>query len=220
MITVEGLRLRWRRESPRRREGALAIVAMISAAAAVASCGGDSTPSASRAAKSSPAATATSAKGAFVSSTLPYQLALPAGWLVFGADEFSDAKRTQHLIVGHGFPKPGETVSDRVRAERAGETRHGGCTSDPKQDRPIKVGGERGTLWSYTCAPDDSHVIPASDAYYLSAQTIHRRPGHRRVGYRFTVVVPRSEKGQAKPLLDRFLAGLTFLTDSDATADG
>jgi hypothetical protein len=117
------------------------------------------------------------------------------------------------------LPKPGETVSDRVRDNRAGETEAPGCTSDPKQDRPIKVGGKRGILWSYTCAPDESGVIPARRAYYLSAQTIYQRPGHRRVGYRFTVVVPLANKRQARPSLDRFLAGLSFLKVSDATLD-
>src|SRR5262249_30315736 len=117
------------------------------------------------------------------------------------------------------FPEPGQTLSDRVRANRTDETKLPDCSSDPKQDRPLEVGGNPGTLWSYTCAPDASGVIPASKAYYLSAQTIYQRPGHRRVGYRFTVVVPLAHKRAALPLLDHFLAGLTFLKVSNATID-
>jgi hypothetical protein len=59
----------------------------------------------------------------------------------------------------------------------------------------------------------------ARDAFFLSAQTIHRRPRHRAVGYRFTVVVPLAKKRQARALLDRFLSGLSFPEDSRATDD-
>lgn len=81
------------------------------------------------------------------------------------------------------------------------------------------MGGELGVLWSYTCTPDPSELIQARDTYALSAQTIHRRAGHRRVGYRFTIVVPLKLKKQAPRLLNRWLAGLTFLDDSPATGD-
>jgi hypothetical protein len=204
---------------------AAAVLATISVV--VTGCGSDSSPSTSHAAGSTPAPTATTGDGAFVSRMLPYQLVLPAGWSVdplsqgegSDADEFSGGDGDRRLIVGHGFPEPGETVSDRVRENRADETEAPGCTSDPKQDRPIEVGGKPGILWSYTCAPDESGVIPARKTYYLSAQTIHQRPGHRRVGYRFTIVVPLAHKHQARPLLNRFLAGLRFLKVSDATLD-
>jgi hypothetical protein len=134
------------------------------------------------------------------------------------ADELVSARKTERLVVGHGYPKPGETVVDRVKVNRKEETASG-CTSDSKQDRPIEVGGEHGILWSYSCAPDDQQLIPAHDTYSLSAQTIYRRAGHRRVGYRFTVVVPLAKTGQAKPLLDHLLTGLTFLNKSAATDD-
>jgi hypothetical protein len=136
---------------------------------------------------------------------LPYQLALPAGWTVdpvsqgsgSDADELASARKTERLVVGHGYPKPGETVVDRVKANRTEETASG-CASNSKQDRPIEVGGEHGILWSYSCAPDDQQLIPARDTYSLSAQTIYRRAGHRRVGYRFTVVVPLAKKEASK----------------------
>ena len=101
---------------------------------------------------------------------------------------------------------------------RADETAEG-CTSNPQHDRPIEVGGEEGVLWSYTCAPVEPGFVAADDAFFLSAQTIHRRSGHRAVGYRFTVVVPLAKTRQSKPLLDRFLSGLSFLEDSNATDD-
>jgi hypothetical protein len=105
-----------------------------------------------------------------------------------------------------------------VTINRADETAKG-CTSNPQQDRPIEVGGEEGVLWSYTCAPVEPGFVAVDDAFFLSAQTIHRRSGHRAVGYRFTVVVPLAKKRQAKALLDRFLSGLTFPEDSKATGD-
>jgi len=143
---------------------------------------------------------------------------LPEGWSVdpisqgasSGGDEFVNADGSERLVVGHGYPEAGETLADRVRVNRSDEVGHG-CSSEPKQDRPIRVGGQRGTVWSYTCEADAS--------YHLSAQTIYRRAGHRRVGYRFTVQVPQDRKGQAKALVDRFLAGLTFLNASAATGD-
>jgi hypothetical protein len=202
----------------------MAVVTL--ALAAVAGCGGDASQP-TPAAKSTPAATATvRAPGTFVSTMLPYQLALPAGWWVDPAsqgsgsdgDELISARGTERLVVGHGYPKPGETVADRVKVNRTQETAPG-CASNSKQDRPIEVGGEHGILWSYSCAPDDKQLIPARDTYSLSAQTIYRRAGHRRVGYRFTVVVPMAKKTQAKPLLDRLLTGLTFLNKSAATGD-
>jgi len=204
---------------------AFAAVATLSLAA-IAGCGSDASQP-TPAAKPRPLATATvRAPGDFVSKTLPYELALPAGWTVdpvsqgsgSDADELVSAHTTERLVVGHGYPKPGETVVDRVKVNRKEETASG-CTSDSKQDRPIEVGGEHGILWSYSCAPDDQQLIPARDTYSLSAQTIYRRAGHRRVGYRFTVVVALANKRQAKPLLDRLLTGLTFLNKSAATGD-
>jgi hypothetical protein len=191
--------------------------------AAVAGCGSDSSPQSKRARTPTPTA---DAAATFVSKTLPYQLALPTGWKVDpvsqGAaseeDEFTNAGGTERLIVGHGYHIGNDTVANRVRTNRKAETATG-CVSRPKQDRPIEVGGQHGILWSYTCAPDDSHVIPANDAYHLSAQTIYRRAGHSRVGYRFTVVLPLAKKGEAKPLVERFLTGLTFQRDSAATGD-
>jgi hypothetical protein len=204
---------------------ALAVLAMVALATA-AGCGSHSSSPTSRGANSTPASTAASNTGAFVSSALPYRLVLPAGWSVYAIsqgggdpDEFRNSAGSQRLVVGYGFPAPGENLSDRVRANRTEETTAPGCTSDRKQDRPIEVAGKHGVLWSYTCAPDKSGAIPASKAYYLSAQTIYQRPGHRRVGYRFTVVMPLADKLQARPLLDHFLAGLTFLKVSDATID-
>jgi hypothetical protein len=194
--------------------------------ATAAGCGSGSSSPKSRAATSTPASTAAANTGAFVSSAMPYRLVLPAGWSVYAispgggqTDEFRNSAGSQRLVVGYGFPKPGENVSDRVRSNRADEISAPGCTSDRKQDRPIEVAGKHGILWTYTCAPDTSGVSPASMAYYLSAQTIYQRPGHRRVGYRFTVVVPLADKLQARPLLDHFLAGLTFLKVSDAIVD-
>jgi hypothetical protein len=179
-------------------------------------CGGDQPSQATRSATS----------GVFVSRTLPYQLRLPTGWKVDptsqGAgsegDEFVNVGATERLTVGHGYHIGADTLADRVRANRKDETATG-CVSNSKQDRPIEVGGERGVLWSYTCAPDDQRVIPAEDTYHLSAQTIYRRPGHSRVGYRFTVVVPLSKRGDARPLVERFLTGLTFLKASAAAGD-
>jgi hypothetical protein len=202
----------------------LAAVATLFGAAA-AGCGGDSPSQETRAATSTASPTS-NVHGTFVSRTLPYQLRLPTGWTVDpvsqGAssdeDEFVNAGGTERLMVGHGYHLGDDTLVDRVRANRKGETATG-CVSNPEQDRPIEVGGEHGVLWSYTCAPDDAHVIPADDTYHLSAQTIYRRPRHRRVGYRFTVVVPLSKKREARPLVERFLTGLTFLKASAATGD-
>lgn len=209
----------------RRRDRAFAVLAMVASVTA-ADCGGHSSSPTSRAATSTPTSTAAANPSAFVSSALPYRLVPPAGWSVYRVsqgggdpDEFRNSAGSQRLVVGYAFPEPGENVSDRVRSNRTDETAVPGCTSDRKQDRPIEVAGRHGILWNYTCAPDKSGLIRAPNAYYLSAQTIYQRPGHRRVGYRFTVVVPLPDKRQARPLLDHFLAGLAFLKVSDATVD-
>jgi len=213
--------LRWLHVRRRQYAVGLAVVSM----ATVAGCGSDSSPESNRAAKSTPAATATgSAPGTFVSDTLPYRLKLLHGWSVgpgsgSGGDELVNADLTEGLVVGHGYPTDDETVADRVKANRADEISSGECVSDVKLQRPIEVGGEPGVLWSYTCTPEPGELIQARNTYSLSAQTIHRRAGHRRVGYRFTVVVPLKLKKQAARLLNRWLAGLTFLDHSPATGD-
>lgn len=210
--------------SPARRLASTVTFAVVGVLA-VAGCGSDSSTKTTPA-KPTPAA-APAARRPFVSKMLPYQLTLPAGWSIdppsqgsgSEEDEFVNANGTERLVVGHGYPKTGETVRDRVEANRAGETRRPGCVSSAKTDRLIEVGGRHGILWNYTCAPDDSGLIGARDTYSLSAQTIYRRSGHRRVGYRFTVVVPLADKTQAKPLLDRLLGDLAFLNKSAATGD-
>jgi hypothetical protein len=213
-----------RQSHVRRRQYAvgLAVVSM----ATVAGCGSDASPESNRAAKSTPAATPTeSAPGTFVSDTVPYRLKLLHGWSVgpnsssSGGEELVNADLTEALVVGHTYVAADETVADRVKANLVDEISSGACVSDVKQQRPIEVGGEPGILWSYTCTPDPGQHIQAPDTYSLAAQTIHRRAGHRRVGYRFTVVVPLKLKKQAPRLMNRWLAGLTFLDDSSATGD-
>jgi len=202
------------------------VVAVVAVAVGLGGCGGDETAPRSAEASSTPAAARGAASRTFRSEVLPYSVVLPRGWEVDPAsqvprsetEEFRNADRTRALVVGHGFPEDGETLADRVEANRQGEV-DAGCMSDRRRDRSIRVSGKRAVLWSYTCSPDPGQIIEPPNTYALSAQTLRRRRGHRRVGYRFTVVVEKSRRADARPLLDMFLRHLRFLDDSPVTGD-
>src|SRR3954465_3206610 len=130
-------------------------VALLTALLVTGGCGGTSDPARTQAARTrGPARPTATASGTFVSKALPYQLVLPEGWSVdpisqgasSGGDEFVNAAGSGRLVVGPGCPGAGETLADRVRVNRSDEVGHG-CSSEPKQDRPIRVSGQRGTLW-------------------------------------------------------------------------
>jgi hypothetical protein len=133
----------------------------------------------------------------FTSSLYPYRLTLPGGWSAATAggdvDGYQSPDGVLMLTVGSGQPEPGQTVADRVAANRASE--FPGCQTDPATDRTIAIGGEEGILWSFICG----------DAFGLGANTIHAG-----TGYRLTVRAPATMEREAAEAMDAALASFVF----------
>jgi len=130
----------------------------------------------------------------FRSSIYPYTLQLPSGWEP-RADEAFDGPNQMILSVGTGQPEPGQTVEDRVAANRQSE--FADCTTDPADDAPITLGGEPGILWSMQCGP----------TLGLAANTIHNG-----VGYRLLLELPAGVEAmaQATAVMGGFIASFAF----------
>jgi hypothetical protein len=160
--------------------------------------GGTASPSALP--DSPPAATASPTAGpgtTFRSSIHPYVIRLPWGWQAgpSGSDEdFFYGPRDTTLTIGSGQPEPGQTVEDRVAANRLEFL---DCTTDPADDAPTRLDGEPGILWSIQC----------DTTLGLAANTIHNG-----VGYRLMVRLPDGAQAmaQATTLMDGFLASFQF----------
>jgi hypothetical protein len=165
-----------------------------------------SPPVASASPTTSPPAASTAAPTAgtgttFRSSIYPYTMQLPSGWQVAsdpqaheGEDVF-DGPDDMTLTIGSAQPEPGQTVKDRVAANRRSD--FAGCKTDPASDMPITLGGEAGILWSVQCGP----------ILGLAANTIHDG-----VGYRLLVKLPDGAQtmAQATAVMDGFRASFAF----------
>jgi hypothetical protein len=146
------------------------------------------------------AAPTTGAGTTFRSSIYPYTMQLANGWHVAsgpqneGEDVF-DGPEDMTLTIGSAQPEPGQTVKDRVAANRRSD--FAGCTTDPASDTPITLGGEAGILWSAQCGP----------VLGLAANTIHDG-----VGYRLLVRLPDGAQAlaQATAVMDGFRASFAF----------
>lgn len=133
----------------------------------------------------------------FRSSIYPYAIQLPGGWQAdppSSDEDFFDGPQDMTLTIGSGQPEPGQTVEDRVAANRS---EFMDCTTGPDSDAPITLGGEPGILWSIRCGP----------TLGLAANTIHDG-----VGYRLMVKLPDGAQAmaQATAVMDGFLASFAF----------
>jgi len=149
-----------------------------------------------------PTAAPTTATGAtFRSSLYHYTMQLASGWQAAsdpqaheGEDVF-DGPDNMTLTIGSAQPEPGQTVKDRVAANRRSD--FAGCKTDPASDMPITLGGEPGILWSVQCGP----------ILGLAANTIHDG-----VGYRLLVKLPDGAQAmaQATAMMNGFRASFAF----------
>lgn len=143
----------------------------------------------------SPSAAPTAAPGTTYRSTVyPYTMQLPSGWQANADGTGFEGPDGMTLTIGSGQPEPGQTVEDRVAANRL---EFPDCTSDPADDAPITLGGEPGILWSMRCGA----------TLGLAANTIHNG-----VGYRLLLRLPDSAAAmtQATAAMDGFLASFAF----------
>lgn len=99
------------------------------------------------------------------------------------------------LKVGSGQPEPGQTVADRVAANRSAE--FPGCATDPALDAPSTLGGEAAVRWSATCG----------SVLDLATNTIHAG-----TGYRLLVALPVATDAMATATaaMDVFVGSFTF----------
>jgi hypothetical protein len=150
------------------------------------------------AATASPAASPSAAAGTpFQSAIYPYTIQLPDGWQAHqpsSDEDFFEGPDEMSLTIGSGKPEPGQTVEDRVAANRL---EFMDCTTDPAGDAPIALGGEPGILWSFQCG----------SILGLAANTIHAG-----VGYRLMVKLPDSAQAMARAtaLMDGFRTSFAF----------
>jgi hypothetical protein len=189
--------------SARRAAAALGVAVLLAACnSAPGTASGSQAPT-----TASPASATPADETQFASFRAPYRLDLPMAWTVLassqqpGGDEdaFVAPDRATWVTVGTGQPLPGQTVNDRVDL---GRLEFPQCTSRTIDDRPIRMGGEPGLEWSYTCLHD----------FNLAAQSIHQG-----LGFRLTVHVCTSATALAQPQMDDILAGFAF-TDAPAAA--
>jgi hypothetical protein len=144
----------------------------------------------------SPTAVPTAVTGTtFRSSIYPYTMQLPSGWQAHVGEDVFDGPDDMTLTIGTGQPEPGQTVEDRVAANR--ESEFADCTTDPADDAPITLGGEPGILWSMQCGP----------TLGLAANTIHHG-----LGYRLLLQLPDGAEAMARAtaMMDGFLASFAF----------
>jgi hypothetical protein len=185
---------RRRRDDPRSR-GRRAAVAI----AVILMLGGTAP---SLAASPSPASATgrSDAASMFRSPVYPYTMALPPGWRSIAAspedtgDLFEGPGATAR--VGSRGPVPGQTIADRVAANRA-ELASQACTSDPGADRPATLGGEVAIAWSFEC----------DGASTLALNTIHED-----AGYRLSVTVSKGSAAEAVGLLGQLSSTFTFVS--------
>jgi hypothetical protein len=107
---------------------------------------------------------------AFASTIYPYVLKVPDGWKAEAPSEdedFFSGPAGVTMKVGTAIPEPGQTVADRVAANR--RDGFAGCVTDPALDRPTIMGGEPGIIWSATCG----------DILNVASNTIHAGTGYR-----------------------------------------
>lgn len=174
---------------------AATLVALITTACSAGAASPSVAPSTPLATTASPSASPSAEAGTtYSSSNYPYRLQLPAGWEP-RADEAFDGPNQMTLSVGTGQPEPGQTVEDRVAANR--QSQFADCTTDPANDAPITLGGEPGILWSMQCGP----------TLGLAANTIHKG-----VGYRLLLELPAGVEAmaQATAVMNGLLASFAF----------
>jgi hypothetical protein len=177
------------------RSGAI-LVALVTTACSAGLVSPNVEPSSPLTATASPSASPSAETGTtFRSSIHPYTLKLPAGWHARADEEVFDGPNEMTLSVGTGQPEPGQTVEDRVAANRQSE--FADCTTDPAADAPITLGEEPAILWSMQCGP----------TLGLAANTIHNG-----LGYRLLLQLPTGVEAmaQATAVMDGFLASFTF----------
>jgi hypothetical protein len=89
----------------------------------------------------------------YASTSRPYTLTLPAGWLANNPapDDagFESADGRVSLTIGSGELPAGQTVEDRVRINRTEEFQD--CATDPSTDRAAEIDGEKAILWTFHC---------------------------------------------------------------------
>jgi hypothetical protein len=172
------------------------LVALVTTACSAGTVSPNVEPSSPLTATASPSASPSAETGTtFRSSISPYMLQLPTGWQARADQDVFDGPNQMTLSVGTGQPEPGQTVEDRVAANRQSE--FADCTTDPADDAPITLGGEPGVLWSMQCGP----------TLGLAANTIHNG-----LGYRLLLELPAGveDMAQATALMDGFLASFAF----------
>ena len=135
---------------------------------------------------------------AFTSTLYPYTVRLPEGWTATtpGVDEdFFEGPGAMTLKVGTATPEPGQTVADRVAANRADQFR--GCDMDPALDTASTMGGEAAIRWSASCG----------SLLSLATNTIHDG-----LGYRLLVTLPAGADAMttATAVMDELIATFSF----------
>ena len=96
-------------------------------------------PSAAASPAPTPGADPSAASIVFASTVYPYTMTLPSGWRSTSVSPQDTGDLFEGLSgsarVGSRSPVAGQTVADRVAANRA-EVSGSGCTSDPDADKP------------------------------------------------------------------------------------
>jgi hypothetical protein len=172
------------------------LVALVASACSAGTVSPSAGPSSQSVATASPTASPTAIAGTtFRSSTYPYTMQLPRGWKARAGEDAFDGPNDMTLTIGTGQPEPGQTVEDRVAANRHAE--FADCMTDPADDAPITFGAEPGILWSVRCGSTLS----------LAANTIHNG-----LGYRLLLELPEGADGMAlaTAAMDGFLASFAF----------
>jgi hypothetical protein len=174
---------------------AATLVALVVSACSAGTVSPSVGPSSPSVASASPTAVPTAQTGTtFRSSIYPFTFQLPPGWNARAGEDMFDGPDKMTLTVGTAQPEPGQTVEDRVAANRLDFAE---CATDPTDDAPITFGGEPGILWSVTCG----------STLDLAANTIHNG-----LGYRLLLELPEGAGGMAlaTAAMDGFLASFAF----------
>jgi hypothetical protein len=90
---------------------------------------------------------------------------------------------------------PGQTVADRVAANRA-EMIDLGCTSDPAAERPTTLGREPAIEWTFAC----------NDSFSIARNAIHEG-----AGYRLSITTPSDREAEAPVLMARLAGSFVFV---------
>jgi hypothetical protein len=108
-------------------------------------------------------------------------MVLPPGWRV--VPESQELGSSQDLfelgssvarVAAGTLTDPSHTAEDRVAINRARLTAAGtGCASDPAQDVPTTLGGERAIVWSHRCADTfNGHVHAVHDGMAFVVEVV------------------------------------------------